>query len=163
MNSQILSLMLVFIGPAIGAFADEPLVLKTDKTSATDGYWNTDEGYFVGCHYGTALEKVDDADPGFVSVRLGLVHGGRLHRGPFAVGAKDLQVIGPMWLVIREGDTVILRVPTTAEVDLGNHVHLLAKFNARADLVPKMEIEFEERHETGSRRIRVPLKSFMKN
>lgn len=163
MLSRLFSLVVVWTCTCVTASADQAFLLKTDRTSATDGYWNTDRGYFVGCYHHSPNQRreVDEADPGLVSFRLGLVHGGRLHPGPFGVGVKELQIIGNMWLVIREGDTVILRVPTKAEVDPGNHVHLHAQFNATAELLPKMEIEFEERLESGTRRIRVPLRSFM--
>ena len=55
---------------------------------------------------------------------------------------------------------MILRVPLKAEVDPGNEVHLRVHFNAEAELVRKLQIEFEERLETGTRRIRVPLSVF---
>jgi hypothetical protein len=57
---------------------------------------------------------------------------------------------------------VVLRVPTKPEVDPGNHVHLRAQFNATSELLPRMEVEFEERLESGNRRIRIPLTAFMR-
>ena len=160
-----LFLLVVLTCTCVTASADDAFLLKTDRTSATDGYWNTDQGYFVGCYHHRPNQggEVEAADPGFVSFRLGLVHGGRLHAGPFAVGAKELEIFGKMWLVIRDVDNVILRVPMKRDVDPGNHIHLLARFNATAELLPKMEIEFEERVESETRRIRVPLREFMRN
>jgi hypothetical protein len=47
------------------------------------------------------------------------------------------------------------------EVDPGNEVHLLVQFNAEAEIVSKLQIEFEERLQSESRRIRVPLSAFL--
>jgi hypothetical protein len=107
------------------------------------------------------LQKTDEVDPGFLTVRLGLVHGGPLHPGPFAVGAKELEIISQMWLVIREDDAVTLRAKLEREIDLGNEIHCIALVNATAELVPKMEIEFEERRESRTRRFRVPVSAFI--
>ena len=151
---------LLLIVSSVTASAGDPVLLETDKTSATDGYWNTDQGYFVGC-YRHAADR-GEADLRLVSFRLGLVPGGRLHPGRFGVGAQDLQIIKNMSLVAREGDAVVLRTPANAEVDPGNHVHLIAQFHATADQLRKMEVEFEEHLDSGTRQIRVPLKSFLK-
>ena len=162
MRMRWLVLFVFLTGSRVTAGADQAFLLKTDRTSATDGYWNTDQGYFASCyHFPRKGGEVDEADPRRVGFRLGLVPGGRLHPKPTTVGAEDLQIIGDMWLVIREGESVILRVPTKAEVDPGNHVHLHAQFHATAELLPKMEVEFEERLKSGTRRIRVPLRLFM--
>ena len=162
MNARLFVLGVVLFCELSSATADEAFVLTTDRTSATDGYWNTDQGYFVGCFYNVASEKIAKSDPGLVTVRLGLVEGGRLHPGEFGVGAMDLRIIGQMWLVVRERNTVVLRVPTKPEVDPGNRVHLRAQFNATAELLPRMEVEFEERLKSGNRRIRIPLTAFMR-
>ena len=71
------------------------------------------------------------------------MHRGRLHPGPFRVHGQDLKIIGPMWLVIREGGAVILRVPMKPEFDPGNEVHLFVEFNAGPEIVSKLQIEFE--------------------
>lgn len=156
-------LLALFVSVCPTAMADDASVLQTDRTSATDGYWNTDQGYFVGCyhHPPTRGAKDDERHPRLVSFRLGLVHGGRLHPGPFGVDAQKLEIIENMSLVVREGDSAVLRVPVKAIVDPGNHVHWLVQFHATAEQLPKMEMEFDERLETGTRTIRVPLKSFL--
>lgn len=143
------------------AIAEDSFLLQTDRTSATDGYWNTDQGYFVGCYHRPADRgaKGDERHLRLVGVRLGLVRGGRLDPGPFVV-ERHLEIIQNMSLVVREGDSVTLRVPVKAEVDPGNHVHLHLQFHATAEQLLKMEVEFEEHLKSGTRRIRVPLKQF---
>lgn len=155
-------LLAAFVLFCSAATADDSFLLQTDRTSATDGYWNTDQGYFVGCYHHPADRgaKGDERHLRVVSVRLGLVHGGRLHPGPFAVDSRHLDMIQNMSLVLREGDTVTLRVPVKAEVDPGNHVHLHLQFHASAEQLLKMEVEFEEHLDSGTRRMRIPLKQF---
>lgn len=151
-------LILVLHSSAFTAFAGdaETVVLTTDRTTATDGYWHTDQGYFVSSSYpANEGELVSEGDPKRVMLRIGFVPGGRL-------STKGLEeIIGPMWLVIRDGDKVILRVPTKAENDYSNYPSLVARFTATPEMVPKMEIQFEERLESGKRLMRVPLSTFM--
>jgi len=169
--ARLLFLALVLSAGSASA-AEEVVTLTTDKKTHTDGYWNTDQGYFVGSSHGLDGKKDDEAGPGLVAVSIGLVHGSRLHPGPHSVGGKELGIIGPMWLVIREKENVVLRTPITARVGLnhvrstathgpGSHVHMRAEFNATKEMLPKLEIEFEEKLKSGSQKIRVPLKSFM--
>ncbi len=154
-------LLVAFVWFCAAAIADDAILLQTDRTSATDGYWNTDQGYFVGCYQHPADRgaKGDERHLRLVSVRLGLMHGGRLDPGPFVV-ARHLEIIQNMSLVVREGDSVTLRVPVKAEVDPGNHVHLHLQFHATAEQLLKMEMEFEEHLESGTRKMRIPLRMF---
>src|SRR5262245_32159619 len=163
MVAPLLSLVLAFFSGTVLAAADDALMLTPKEKSKSEGYWLTDQGYWVRCvlRNRNSDPRVDESDPGVFIFRLGLVHGGRLRPGPFGVGGQHLKIIGPMWLVIREGDAVILRVPMKTEVDRGNEVHLLVQFNAEAEIVSKLQIEFEEWPESGSRRIRVPLSAFL--
>jgi hypothetical protein len=163
MIARLISLVLVFFSATVLAAADDAFMLTPKEKSKSNGYWITDQGYWVSCglRNRNSDRRVDESDPGVFFFRLGLVHGGRLHPGPFGVGGQDLKIIGPMWLVIREGDDVILRVPMKTEVDPGNEVHLLVQFNAEAEIVSKLQIEFEERLQSESRRIRVPLSAFL--
>ena len=163
MIARLLSLVLVFFSATVLAAADDAFMLTPKEKSKSNGYWITDQGYWVSCglRNRNSDRRVDESDPGVFFFRLGLVHGGRLHPGPFGVGGQDLKIIGPMWLVIREGNAVILRVPMKPEFDPGNEVHLFVQFNAEAEIVSKLQIEFEERLQSGSRRIRVPLSAFL--
>ena len=162
MIARLLSLVLVVFSATVLAAADDAVVLKPKEVSKSEGYWITDQGYWVRCglRKRNSDPQIDESDPGVFFFRLGLVQGGRLHPGPFGVGGEDLKVIGSMWLVIREGDAVVLRVPLKTEFDPGNEVHMYAQFNAEPEIVSKSEIEFEERTDSGTRRIRVPLSAF---
>ena len=159
MMTRLVLLAVILFGASAAATAEEVVVLAPN--GSREGHWKTDQGYWVRTHYPGSLQKTDEADPGFLTVRLGLVHGGPLHPGPFAVGAKELEIISQMWLVIREGDAVTLRAKLEREIDLGNEIHYIALVNATAELVPKMEIEFEERRESRTRRFRVPVSAFI--
>ena len=157
---RLILLVAILFGASSATNADEVVVLAPNGRH--EGHWTTKQGYWIGCGYGDSLDKTGKADPGCLAVRLGLVHGGPLHPGPFAVSGEDLEIIGRMWLVIREGDGVILRARLDRELDHGNEEHFIATVNATADLVPKMEIEFEERRKTGTQRFRIPVSTFIK-
>jgi hypothetical protein len=81
-------------------------------------------------------------------------------KGIYALGADDLKAITTVSLLLREGD-VVLNVPLRTEVDPGNYVHLHARFAAQKDLLPKMELMFEELGDAGKRTFRAKLKDFM--
>ena len=157
---RLVLLVVILFSASVEATAEEVVVLAPNGSH--QGYWTTKQGYWIGCGYGDSLDKTGKADPGCLAVRLGLVHGGPLHPGPFAVNGKDLEIISRMWLVIREGDAVILRARLDRELDHGNEEHYVAMVNATADLVPKMEIEFEERRNTETQRFRIPVSTFIK-
>src|SRR5262245_19498951 len=164
MMTRLLALLLLLHSSAFTALADdaEVVVLTTDRATATDGYWNTDQGYFVSTFYPAGEGRlISDTDPAHVMFRIGYVPHGRLIPGETLPSSKDWEIIGPMWLVIRDGDQVLLRVPTKAEHDGSNYPSLVARFNAIPEMVPKMEIEFEQRLESGTRRMRVPFSTFM--
>jgi hypothetical protein len=140
--------------------AREVVVLQPN--GSFQGHWTTKQGYWIACHYPAALEKADIADPGCLALQLGLVHGGPLHPGPFAVSGEDLKIISQMWLVIRDGDRLSSRARLDRVVDHGNEENYIAIVNATDDLIPKMEIEFEERRKSGTQRYRIPLSAFIK-
>lgn len=144
----------------IASGADRELTLTRENAKA-NGYW-------VRCvlrknvvdHDVTTRSK---APSEMVSVifRLGLVHAGRLHEGPFAVNQSDLHVIRSLTVVLRDGNKVICRIPLRTEIDAGNEIHLLAEFSARQDAIANMHVEFEERVKTKSRPVLLKLRSFI--
>lgn len=128
-----------------------------------------DHGYWVRCIVkDRKANRCDDllhatraADPALVIFRIGLVHDGRLHNGPFAVDPEDLQVIRSVSLVVRESDAVLLSVPLRTHVDPGNQIHLLAEFSAQRETVRKMQVVFREHGEAGGRNVATNLSAFL--
>jgi hypothetical protein len=166
-----LSMLVRFLSLVIAVYAAEmsvandTVVLKNDRTSKTDGYWNTEQGYFVGSYFKAA----EGEKPGLIIFRLGFVNTavptvsqGTTFLPATIIGPKN-QKIGRMWLVIREQDHIRLRAPLLVTLDTGNYVHMSTEFNATAELWPQLEIEFEEVTDTTTRTIVVPLKEFSLN
>jgi hypothetical protein len=85
----------------------------------------------------------------------------RLGRGAGA-SFKDLKVIKGLTLVVRDGNAALLSVPVHAELDPSNYVSLYVKFSTQRDLLPKMQLWYDEDGERGRRTFTVDLKPFMK-
>lgn len=161
MKLALLSLALLFALLDSSPAASEDLHFLTPENSEEYGYW-------VHCIVKDkktggrteATHRTQPSGPVSVILRMGLVHEGRLHKGPFGVNLKDLQVIESLSLVVRDGEGVLLSVPLRTEVDPGNEIHLLAEFSARREAVSKMQVVFDERSETGKRKILIDLETF---
>lgn len=153
-----LAVVFAFLGPSTSA--SEDLLLLTPMNAEDHGYW-------IRCAVKNKKGREDPAqrtqaaEPALVIFRLGLIHDGRIHKGPFAVNQEDLQVIKSVSLVVRDGETVLLNVPLRTHVDPGNYIHLLAEFSAQKETVSKMQIVFDEHGEAGKQKVAINLKAFI--
>lgn len=86
---------------------------------------------------------------------------GPVQQGPFAVSAADLQRIGGVCLVIRDGDAVQQSVPLSVEVDPGNVVHLYTHFSTQKHLLSTTQLVFDETGKDGTRTFVVNLEPFI--
>mgnify|MGYP006969426550 CR=1 FL=1 len=145
-------------GASLASPAAERVVL-TPENAGDQGYWI--RAGVGDADWGGGGDRTLEPPLKWVSFRMGLVRGGRLHPGAFAVGAKELGIIHAAALVLREGDEVILRAPLRMVIDPGNEIQLCAEFSVRREEAAKLVIEFEEQLQSGGRRLAVPLKAFL--
>ena len=87
---------------------------------------------------------------------------GPLEKGGRAVSARDLDAITGVCLVVRDGDAVQLSMPLQVKVDPGNVVHLYTHFSTQRDLLPRMQLVFDEHGKEGMRTFIVDLTEFTK-
>lgn len=162
MNVTWISLAVVFALLSPSTLYSEDQLLLTPANAQDHGYW-------VRCivkdrkanRRDDLLQAPPASDPALVILRIGLVHDGRLHNGPFAVDPDDLQVIRSVSLVVRESDAVLLSVPLRTHVDPGNQIHLLAEFSAQRETVQKMQVVFHEHGEAGGQKVAINLSAFL--
>ena len=160
MNVMLLSLTVFFALFSSTAKADDILLL-TPKNAEELGYW-------VRCGLSGKTTGPSDqpsqtelSRQELVYFRIGLVNGGRLHKGPFAVNPKDLQVIGAILLVFRDGDGVLRSEPLRTQVDPGNYIHLYAEFSAEKETLSRILVVFQEHGEVGIRTVLMDLAAFI--
>jgi hypothetical protein len=144
MSHLALTLLLTF------AASPEPVLLTPDKVAAYD------YNFRCGVLNEGQNSRVAPTDPVVVYLRFA-----PKRKGIYALGAEDLKAIKAVSLVVRDGDAVQLSVPLRTEVDPGNYVHLYARFSAQRDLLPKMQLTFEEHGDAGKRTFLANLKDFI--
>lgn len=161
MNVTLLSLAVIFALLGSTASASKDLLFLTPMNAEHYGYW-------VRCVVKDKAHSREEpgqrtrhSEPALVIFRLGLIHNGRLHKRPFAVDRKDLQIIKSITLVVRDGEAVLLNVPLRTEVDPGNYIHLLAKFSAQTEMVSKMNVLFQEHGKSEKKTVAIDLKAFI--
>jgi hypothetical protein len=134
---------------------DERLLLTPDNAK--------EQGYWIRAAVSDSRRDDGASSPELrrVRLRLGIVHGGRLHPGQWTVGVKDLQIIKATTLVIQKGDEIVLRAPLRMVVDPGNEVHWYVEIDAHPEWTSNLAIEFEEHLESEVRRYAVPINAFV--
>jgi hypothetical protein len=162
-----MNVFLISLAAALALFAtlasaaDDVLVLTPDNAK--------EHGYWVRCavkdesadRRANAEGQSRASEPVSVVIRLGLLQGGRLHKGPFAVIREDLEIIRSISLVAHNEEGVLFSVPLRTEVDPGNYIHLLAEFSAQRETVSKMQVDFTEVGVSGPRKVSIDLGSFV--
>lgn len=82
-------------------------------------------------------------------------------KGPYALGTEDLQAIKAVSLTLRDGDAERLSVPLQTEVDPGNYVHLYARFSVQRELLPQLQLRFEDHSGATTRIFLANLQDFI--
>ncbi|MCI0743284.1 MAG: hypothetical protein L0Y72_30015 [Gemmataceae bacterium] len=84
----------------------------------------------------------------------------RLGRGLMG-SPKELKAIKGLTLIVRDGDATTLEAPVHAGPATTDYYALSLEFSTHKDLLPKMELWFDEDGERGWRSFTLPLKPFL--